>query len=113
MYRAHPVSLFVSHFLRQCRYISLVNLLAERELFPEFLTHRDEAEAVAGRVLDWLNDEAGYRDVCAELAALKARVAEPGACRRAAGYILGALAEAKPLAARPTVPAINSARRAS
>ncbi len=113
VYRAHPVSLFVSHFLRQCRYISLVNLLAERELFPEFLTHRDEAEAVAGRVLDWLNDEAGYRDVCAELAALKARVAEPGACRRAAGYILGALAEAKPLAARPTVPAINSARRAS
>jgi lipid-A-disaccharide synthase len=91
VYRAHPISLFISQFLRKCRYISLVNLLAERELFPEFLTHRDEAEAVAGRVLHWLNDEAAYRDVCGELAALKGRVAVPGACRRAAEYILEVL----------------------
>ncbi|HKI38487.1 MAG TPA: lipid-A-disaccharide synthase, partial [Gemmataceae bacterium] len=101
VYRAHPLSLFVSRFLRQCRYISLVNLLAGRELFPEFLTHRDEAEGVAGRVLHWLNDEAAYREVCGELAALKARVAVPGACRRAAGYILEVLKrrELPPLAA--------------
>jgi lipid-A-disaccharide synthase len=92
VWRAHPVPLWLSQFLRKCRYISLVNLLAERELFPEFLTHRDEAEAVAGRLLHWLNDEAAYRDVCAELATLKAGVAEPGACARAAEYILRALA---------------------
>jgi lipid-A-disaccharide synthase len=82
--------------LRKCRYISLVNLLADRELFPEFLTHRDEAEKVAGRVLHWLNDEGAYRDVCAQLAGLKGRVAEPGACRRAATYILDALARPGP-----------------
>jgi lipid-A-disaccharide synthase len=92
VYRAHPVPLWLSQFFRTCRYISLVNLLADRELFPEFLTHRDEAAGVAGRVLHWLNDERAYRDVCLQLAALKARVAEPGACRRAATYVLDALA---------------------
>jgi lipid-A-disaccharide synthase len=92
VYRAHPVPLWLSQFLRTCRYISLVNLLADRELFPEFLTHCDEAEKVADRVLHWLNDEGAYGDVCGQLAALKTRVAEPGACRRAAGYILDALA---------------------
>jgi lipid-A-disaccharide synthase len=102
VYRAHLVPLWVSHLLRKCRYISLVNLLADRELFPEFLTHRDEAAAVAGRVLQWLNDDGAYREVCAELAALKGRVAESGACRRAAHYILDVLARSEtktPLAA--------------
>jgi lipid-A-disaccharide synthase len=110
VYRAHPVPLFVSRFLRKCPYISLVNLLAGRELLPEFLTCRDEAGPIAERVLHWLDDAAAYREVCAELAALKARVAEPGACRRAARYILGVLA-------RPAQSAsdgiLNSARRAS
>jgi lipid-A-disaccharide synthase len=101
VYRAHPLSYWLAQRLRQCRYISLVNLLADRELFPEFLTYRDEAEAVAGRVLHWLNDEAAYRATCAELAELKAHVAEPGACRRAAGYVLNVLARrgTAPLAA--------------
>ncbi len=102
VYRAHPVPLWLSQFLRKCRYISLVNLLADRELFPEFLTHRDEAVPVAGKVLHWLDDEAAYQDVCGRLAALKGQVAEPGACRRAAGYILDALergATQAPLAA--------------
>jgi lipid-A-disaccharide synthase len=94
VYRANRVGLWIMHFLLKCRYISLVNLLADRELFPEYLSPRDEAQAVAGRVLHWLNDEEAYREVCAALAALRHRVAEPGACRRAAEYIL-----ARPLAA--------------
>jgi lipid-A-disaccharide synthase len=102
VYRAHPVSLWISQFLRKPRYISLVNLLAERELFPEFLTCRDEAVPVAGRVLHWLNDEGAYQEVCAALAELKSRVAQPGACRSVANYILEALARPQtkaPLAA--------------
>jgi len=101
LYRVPLLHLWGQYCLRTCPYISLVNLLAGRELFPEFLTHRDESEAVAGRILHWLNDEAAYQIVCAELSALKGRVAEPGACGRAAGFILDVLArqEPRPLAA--------------
>ncbi len=101
VYRVPLPHLWAQSVLRTCPYISLVNLLAQRELFPEFLSHRDESEAVAGRVLHWLNDEAAYRMVCAELAALKDRVAEPGSCNRAAGFILEVLSgqASRPLAA--------------
>jgi lipid-A-disaccharide synthase len=101
VYRANPFLLFISQFLRKCRYISLVNLLADRELFPEFLSWRDEANEVAGKILHWLNDGASYRKACEELAALKDRVASPGACRAAAEYILDRLSQShqKPLAA--------------
>jgi lipid-A-disaccharide synthase len=91
------VDLAVGRWFMKCRYISLVNLLADRELFPEYLSARCEAAAVAGHVLRWLNDPAAYAAVCRELAELRQRVAAPGACDRAADYLLRALAP--PLAA--------------
>src|SRR5262249_8871105 len=69
-------------------YISLVNLLAGEELYPEYLTDRCEAAAIGEHILRWLNDPAAYDAVCARLTALRGRVAEPGACERAARYIL-------------------------
>jgi lipid A disaccharide synthetase len=71
--------------------MSLVNLLADRELFPEYPSLGRVDEAVAGEVLGWLNDPAAYEARRAELAELCGRVAEPGACARTAQYILEAL----------------------
>jgi lipid-A-disaccharide synthase len=91
VYRASWLPLWLSQFFRTCPYISLVNLLADRELYPEFLTHRDESEAVAAHVLRWLDDASAYREVTEALADLRERVALPGACQRAAYFILGEL----------------------
>jgi lipid-A-disaccharide synthase len=87
------IDLFVGHWFMKCRYISLVNLLADQELFPEYLSDRCEAVAVSEHILHWLNEPAAYDAVCRELAALRQRVAAPGACERAAGYLLETLAE--------------------
>jgi lipid-A-disaccharide synthase len=70
-------------------YISIVNLLADRELFPEYLTRHDPSADVAGRLIGWLNDPPALARVRADLAALRERVARPGACRRAAEVIAG------------------------
>jgi lipid-A-disaccharide synthase len=102
VYRIRWLDLRVCRLFMTSRFISLVNLLAEKELFPEFLTDRCEAEAIAGHVLRLLNDPAAYNQVCGELAALRARVAEPGACARAAHYVLGALRQLRKLAAYRT-----------
>jgi lipid-A-disaccharide synthase len=99
VYRAAPVSLFLSRFLRKCPYISLVNLLAGKELFPEFLTDRDESKAVAAKALRWLNDPAAYEGVCTALAELRRTIVEPGACARAAHYVLEALGRGERAAA--------------
>jgi lipid-A-disaccharide synthase len=91
LYKIGALDLFLGNLFKTCRYISLVNLLADRELFPEYLTWRNEAPAIAGHVLGWLDDPAAYERRRAELAELRQRVAKPGACGRAAAYVLQAL----------------------
>jgi lipid-A-disaccharide synthase len=87
--RSYHVPLF--RWLKKARFISLVNLLADEELFPEFLTDRLDADLIAGHVLRWLNDAAAYHAVCGRLAELRRRVASPGACAQAARYLLAAV----------------------
>lgn len=87
LYRIGKLDLRVARFFMKSRFICLVNMLAEKELYPEFLTDRDVSQALADRALRWLNDEAFFADAKRELAELKSRVAEPGACAAAAHYI--------------------------
>jgi lipid-A-disaccharide synthase len=93
LYRINWFGTLLALLLKRCRYISLVNLLAGRELFPEFLTQKCPAEAMTDRVLHWLDDRAAYEGLCSELAALRQRVAAPGACDRAAAAILDLIAQ--------------------
>jgi lipid-A-disaccharide synthase len=88
LYRINWFGTLLAFLFKRCRYISLVNLLAGKELFPEFLTRQCPAEAMAVRLLHLLNDRPAYLGLCAELAQLRRRVAIPGACDRAAGLIL-------------------------
>ena len=69
-------------------FICLVNLLAQKQIFPEYLTDRCESDKIAAHVLTWLNEPATYAALRNDLAALKDRVAAPGACGRTADYIL-------------------------
>ena len=91
LYRIGKLDLRVGRWFIKSPYISLVNLLAEKELFPEFLTDRCKAEAMAGRILNWLNDPNAYKEICGQLVALRERVARPGACARTADFILEVL----------------------
>jgi lipid-A-disaccharide synthase len=86
-YRLPWVEAAASRWIIRCKYISLVNLLADKPVLPEYLTHADKAEALAGHVLHWLDDRAAYEAVRGELAALR-RAAAPGACGRAAAAVL-------------------------
>jgi lipid-A-disaccharide synthase len=87
-YSVGRAGMLLAYTLKQSKYISLVNLLADRQLFPEYLSARCDAEAMAGHVLGWLNDQDSYESLRRELTALRDRVAEPGACDRAARQIL-------------------------
>jgi lipid-A-disaccharide synthase len=101
-YRANWFGLFVAGFLKKCKYISLVNLLAGKMLYPEFLSSRCEGERMAQHVLYWLDDRTAYEDLCGELKVLRDRVSEPGACDRGAVAVLDLVAERR-----------NSSRRAA
>lgn len=99
LYRIGKLDMRVANFFKTSPYICLVNLLAGKELYPEFLTDRCEANAIAGHVLCWLNDPAACATLRDELVALRGRVAAPGACARAARAILDDMGERGRLAA--------------
>jgi lipid-A-disaccharide synthase len=101
IYRVGRLFWHLGKLLATCKYISLVNLLADRQLFPEYPSRYCEAKAAAEHVLRWLNDPAAYAEVCGELDRLCRQVAEPGACARTAQFVLNTLGAARhePLAA--------------
>jgi lipid-A-disaccharide synthase len=98
-YRVDRIGMVLARIFKESPYISLINLLAGRELYPEFLSSRCEAEAMASHVLHWLENPAEYQTLCGELRSLRDRVAEPGACERAARHVLEIAGSASRVAA--------------
>jgi lipid-A-disaccharide synthase len=87
VYTVRPFDLWLARKFIKSRFISLVNLLADREIIPEYLTPRDVSGELAQWALTWLNDPAARGRVSADLADLRDRVAQPGASERAAERI--------------------------
>lgn len=91
VYKVNPLYRRIARWVLQVPYITLVNLLAGREVLPEFLTSGDvSADLAAWAEYRLSQPEERARD-SAELAALRDRVAMPGASRRAADRILALL----------------------
>ena len=119
LYHVSHFGYFLQSLFRKVRYITLVNLLTTTDLFPkkvstydpgnpvdahvlmpEYLTCEDKSEQVANHVIEWLYQPAKRTARIAELAALKEHVGHGGASRRAADYVLDALAARRPAALR-------------
>jgi lipid-A-disaccharide synthase len=79
---------FVASFLIRVKYISLVNLLLNRGLFPEYPTAKDESAAIAADMLNWLENPEKREAVVGELKQLRDVVAKPGAVERAADFLM-------------------------
>ncbi|MCS6864776.1 MAG: lipid-A-disaccharide synthase [Gemmataceae bacterium] len=92
VYKLAPLYRFCARQALKVPYITLVNLLANQELYPELLTSRDESPRIAAHILEWLNHPAQRMALVRQLESLRDRVAQPGACDRAAEYLLHAIA---------------------
>lgn len=93
IFRADRIGLWLVRRMVKVKYMSLVNLLAGEELYPELASPRDESDYIAGHILSWLNDPALRATIVNRLIDLRDRVARPGACDRAAAFLLGAHAK--------------------
>jgi lipid-A-disaccharide synthase len=92
LYRVGRVFSFLARrLLLRVRYITLVNLLAAEEIYPEYATSRDCSSDIAAQVLDWLNDSAARAARIERLRRLRDEVACPGACDRAAEFLVAAV----------------------
>ena len=107
-YKVSPFALWVQSQFRTVKYITLVNLLSQNDLFyqdgyytydpdadeaaaviyPEYLTSRNRSDDMARRIAHWLNEPVSMRQTIDQLRELKGRVVGQGASSRGADYIL-------------------------
>jgi lipid-A-disaccharide synthase len=84
LYKLNRFDLLIARPFIKAKYITLVNLLADAELMPEYLTEHDVSDELAGWASTWLDYPTARARVTANLAALRHQVAQPGASGRAA-----------------------------
>jgi len=84
-YRVHPVTYHVSKALARVRWIGLVNLIAGREVAPEFIQRRARSDVLAAALLPLLRDGDPVRQRQLEgLREVRASLGTPGAAARVA-----------------------------
>jgi lipid-A-disaccharide synthase len=89
LYKVNRFDLWIARPFVKAKYISLVNLLADAEVFPEYLTSRDVSGEMVRWALAWLDDSPERDRAVEAIKALRDRVAQPGASGRAADHIVG------------------------
>lgn len=91
LYKVNRLDLVIARPFIKSKYISLVNLLADAEVFPEYLTPHDVSPELARWAALWLDNPPARARAVASIEALRTKVAVPGASDRAADEILSVL----------------------
>ncbi|ODU20944.1 MAG: lipid-A-disaccharide synthase [Sphingomonas sp. SCN 67-18] len=87
LYTVRRIDLLIARRFIKAKYITLVNLLADRELMPEYLTWEDASDSLAAWADHWLSHPTARSGAAEELTRLAQHVALPGASDRAAEQI--------------------------
>lgn len=88
LYKIGQILFRLVSIFKHAKYISLINLLADRVVTPEFLTNKDESKPMAEQLIAWLQDEPSRLAVKQEMQQIRAGIARPGACERAVEHLL-------------------------
>ncbi|HOC70802.1 MAG TPA: lipid-A-disaccharide synthase, partial [Candidatus Hydrogenedentes bacterium] len=88
VYRVNPISYWLARALVHIRFIGIVNILAEREIVPEFIQGRAVAKKITPVLRALLAETETRHHMLADFQELKRRLGGPGASRRAAREIL-------------------------
>jgi len=92
VYRVSPLFYFFAKPFVATPFIGLANVLAGRQIVPEFVLTNNRCGPVASAAIEFLTDQARYDRCVRDLTELRDRVAQPGASERAAKAVLDFLA---------------------
>jgi lipid-A-disaccharide synthase len=88
VYRAPPLTYQIAKCLVRIPYISLVNILAGKEIVPELIQNRMTSDRIAQEALGILRDAARRDDMQHAFHTIRTSLGGPGASKRAAEFIL-------------------------
>ncbi len=92
LYKGSWLNYQIARRLITVKTFTMPNLLANEEVYPEFLQYELTAENLAGAALDLLQNEARRQKIKSQLARVVVSLGEPGAPNRAADAILSLFA---------------------
>ncbi len=88
IYKTNPITCFLSRLFMRTPFLGLVNIIAGKEIAPEFLQERATPKHIAKVVAALLDDPAALAKMRDDLKRVASSLGEPGAVRRAADAIL-------------------------
>lgn len=88
LYQASRPMIVLAKWLMKCRFISLPNLMADKEFFPEFVSHKPLGTELAMTICDWLENAEKMDLARKNLKGLWSLISKPGACDRAASRVV-------------------------
>lgn len=92
-YKVSPMSFRIGKRLVKVPYVSLPNLILQRELFPELLQEKACGNVLAAKAAFWLDTPGMLDSIRSQLDVVREKLGTPGAAKRAAERILLDLAE--------------------
>jgi lipid-A-disaccharide synthase len=91
VYKVSWPTYFAARLLMRVPFLGMPNVLAGREIVPEFLQHEARPKAISQSVLQLVNDSAKREQMIAEFDAVIEKLGESGASAKAARAILAEL----------------------
>jgi len=88
LYKASWTNYHIAKRIVKVRYLAMPNLLAEEQVFPEFIQQAATPQNIAGAALEFLADEGRRNRIKSKLAQVIGSLGGPGASRRAARAIV-------------------------
>jgi lipid-A-disaccharide synthase len=92
VYKVSWPTYFAARLVMRTRFLGMPNVLADREIVPEFLQHEAKAKEIGAALLELLTDSPRRARMIADFDDVVARLGETGASEKAARAILKELA---------------------
>lgn len=112
LYKTSPLNYWLARRLIRVPYIGLANILAGKNIIPEFIQHNATPEAILPTALELIGDTPRRAQMLRGLAQVRATLGEPGASQRAAQQILENVRPKREYSTQPT-PAACAAENGS
>jgi lipid-A-disaccharide synthase len=92
VYKVSWLTYLAARLVIKTEHLGMPNVLAGRQIIPEFIQHRARPDAISKTVLKLMNDRAARELVISEFDAIIAKLGETGASTKAARAIIDELA---------------------
>jgi lipid-A-disaccharide synthase len=88
IYKVSWITYFAGRLLVKVKYLGMPNVLADKEIIPEFIQHRAQPRDIAKAVEQLITDQSVRQQMISEFNQIAAQLGESGASERAAKAII-------------------------